>query len=60
MRKNNIPVTKRRYPELAFLGDDRLDGHELDAEDESMLPPGIQKTPKTCRKSRRRESGTLN
>jgi hypothetical protein len=49
MKKNDVPLTRKNYLDLAYLGD----LPDLDAESESMLPPEIQKQPKT-RKSRKR------
>jgi hypothetical protein len=45
MKANDVPLTRQNYLNLAYMGD----VPDLDAESESMLPPEIQKKPKTRR-----------
>jgi hypothetical protein len=39
MKQNNVPLTRKNYLKLAYMGD----VPDLDAEAESILPPEIQK-----------------
>jgi hypothetical protein len=43
MKENGIEINRENYLSLAYFGD----VPDLDAENESMLPPEIQKKPKT-------------
>jgi hypothetical protein len=42
MKKNNLPLTREKYLEMAYLGNPPA---ELDAEEEAELPREFQKNP---------------